>query len=220
MNFRIRTLTTVIAAVAAAVSAPAFAEKPYVQVTDDFRLVASHVNSKLASFKGKVNVTSLDGHDDVAAKLNEQIAAAGYNVSAEEPDIRYTVKEIYAGEAEKYTPPADKDGKVSLGAKVDIAASVGLCLIFGSCTNPAVMANEALADAAHVHADLTSKTGVDEPNHDKKPVLIVEYQVCRVGRSCANALIASYNPDLTLDQLRQVTAAKGLSQAINLKQPE
>ncbi|WP_432263281.1 hypothetical protein [Cupriavidus sp. TMH.W2] len=220
MKFRILKLAAATAVLATIISAPAFAEKPSFVVTDNYRVVWARVNTNLASFRGNVNVTSTDGHEDVAEKLKEQIAAAGYNVSAENPEIRYTVKEIYAGEADQYTPPTQKSGKVGLGAGLDIAASIGLCVFFGTCTDPSFMANEVLTDLDHVNRDLTSRNAADDPSHAKKPLLIVEYEVCRVGRSCANALAASYNPDVTLDQLRLVNAAEGLSRAINLKKVE
>jgi hypothetical protein len=49
----------------------------------------------------------------------------------------------------------------------------------------------------------------------KKPVLTVEYEVCRWA--AATSVAASYNPELTLDDLRLVNASEGLSRAINLK---
>lgn len=217
----------IIAALVAAFSTPVFAAKPSVIATEDYRVIAAHVNTNLGYFKGKVGVTAPEGQEAIAAKLSEKIAAAGYNVSNDEPGISYSIREVYAGEAEKYTPQGDKRGKVSLSTGVGIAASIGLCLAFGTCSDPSYMANEVLVNLDHVNRDLTSKNaaasepGAAEPGvAEKKPVLIVEYEVCRVGRSCATSVAASYNPELTLDELRLVNAGEGLSRAINLKMAE
>lgn len=219
MNFVIAKLS-ITATLAALVSAPALAEKSSVVNVGDVRVIAAHVNTNLGSFKGNVNVTATDGHEDVAAILNSQIAAAGYNVSTDNPTIRYTVKELYAGEAAKYTPPAQKSGKVGFGAWLDIIGTLGVCASFGTCNNVMFMANEVQADFAHVSKDVASKNGVAVPDQPKAPLLIVEYEVCRVGRSCANTIAASFTSDVTLDQLRRLNSEEGLPRAINIKKDQ
>ena len=221
MNFR--GVFAAVAVLITACSSPAFAAKPSIVATDDYRVIAAHVNTNLGSFSGKVGVTAPEGQEAVAEKLSQKIAAAGYNVSNDDPGIRYSVRELYAGEADKYTPQG-KDGKVSLSTGVGIAASIGLCLAFGTCSDPSYMANDVLVNLDHVNKDLTSQNpATTDPAAAgsaaavKKPVLVVEYEVCRVGRSCATSVAASYNPELTLDDLRLVNASEGLSRAINLK---
>lgn len=216
MKFRISTLA-LAAVLAAMFSTPALAVQPSVVEAGDMRLVSAHVATRLATTRALVHVASTDGHDEIAANLNNQIAAAGYNVSSENPEIRYTVKEVYAGEAEKYTPPVQKQGKIGFGALFNVLATAATCAGFGACNNVMFMANEVQADLAHVSKDLDSKNGVDVPDQPRKPVLIVEYEVCRMGRGCANTLAASFSPAITLDQLRKFNTEEGLPRAINLK---
>jgi hypothetical protein len=63
MNFR-----GVFAAIAVLITAcsSAFAAKPSIVATDDYRVIAAHVNTNLGSLSGKVGVTAPEGQEAVA----------------------------------------------------------------------------------------------------------------------------------------------------------
>lgn len=182
------------------------------------RVQSTFVNSYLRDpdgWSGTVNAKSTDGHDEIAQRVNQALQAAGYKVPDQgQAQVIYSITELYAGPALGYV---EKNGAVAdtiIQTGLSVVGSVAACAALNTCGSSAVVGNEAAQWLTT--ASVASTNGQGQRNQDDTAANIVVHKVCLSG-SCASTIAASADPAVTIDDLRQVNASKGIPRAMRLK---
>ncbi len=169
-------------------------------------------------FNSKISVTD-DLNPELAKLLLKEIAAAGYQIAkpAEKSQL-YTIEEVYAGKPEDYTPSKEIE---TSGLKFPIFHLIGnglVCAALHVCNDPAIAANMAFDSIDNAQAEaMYNATPKLADGQNKASAMVISKLCTMLGKSCALSVALTYDPTVSLDQLRQANAEEGFPRSMLLK---
>ncbi|MCE0853547.1 hypothetical protein LU689_26960 [Pseudomonas asiatica] len=202
-----------LAATCVIIALPGCAAKPITVEEGSVRVQAAQINARLVDGLTVKAVTEDAALADMTAYVNEALKKAGYNQTAGDDKVTYTISEVYAGPASEYKEAHTAVGNaVATGASV--AVSLTTCLLLSSCSDPGVLGNNVTSGltAASDAAQNTNGQNVD----NLAGTNLVIHTVCQNFRGCASSAAASSDPSMTLDDLRMQNAKLGIPRTMRI----
>jgi len=164
----------------------------------------------ITPFHNTMYASSLDGHDNEAAALNDALRKANYDVVMKsDTSFLFTLLDLYAGPADQYRPVAENPGSNVLATTGKQIGTIALCATLHLCSNPLTAVDDAAFGANQAGMNALSKASGDKKQLGTRAISLVVSQIC-FGNSCGVSYASSTDPTVTLDQLRVANASLGM----------
>nr|QFX76593.1 hypothetical protein [Pseudomonas putida] len=189
------------------------AAKPITVEKGPVRVQAAQINGRLVSGVTVKAVTENAALADMTASVNDALKKAGYNQTAGDAKVTYTISEVYAGPASQYKEAHTAVGNaVATGAS--LAVSLATCSLLSNCTDSGMVGNNVASGltAASDAAQTTNGQNVDKLAGTN----LVIHTVCLTGRGCASSAAATSDPSISLNDLRMQNAMLGLPRTMKI----